>query len=130
MTQKDITGEKLVALEISADGCRLRMGFTQPDGDLGTLNFPVECLQSLILTLPQLMEQALRLRYRDESLRLVYPAQTLRIEQASDGTTFIVTMETSDGFSVSFGLGEKQMRDFGDALGKSRSGSVEMPKFN
>jgi hypothetical protein len=42
-------------------------------------------------------------------LRLVYPADTIRLEQSSDPKTVILTFVTSDKFAVSFSLGKDQM---------------------
>jgi hypothetical protein len=44
-----------------------------------------------------------------------YPADMVRVERASDPTTFIVTLTTSDGFEVSFSLTGEQLNTLGEA---------------
>ena len=62
------------------------------------------------MTLLEMMTQALLARYCDDSLRLVYPAEAVRIEKSPDPNTFIVTLVTPDGFAVSFSLSRQQLR--------------------
>lgn len=125
MTAKDIVGQKLTVFGISRDGSRFRMSFLCQDGEQGSLSLPTECLNELIMTLPRMVTQTLRARHGDESLRLVYPADNVRIEQSSDAKTAIVTLTTPDGFEVSFGLTKQQMDTFSDAAGTAERRSVE-----
>jgi hypothetical protein len=131
MTAKDIAGHELTVFDMASDGSRFRMSFICQDGGQGSLSLPAECLRELIMTLPRMVTQMLRARHRDESLRLVYPADNVRIERASDAKTFIVTLTTPDGFEVSFGLTEQQMKAFGDAAGaEHRSTGIKPSAFN
>ncbi len=116
MTMKDFVVQKLTTFSIAADGTRFRMNFISGDGDHACLGLPTECLTELIMTLPRMMRQALHARHHDESLRLVYPADKISIEQSSDPRTIIVTLATPDGFEVSFGLTRQQMTVFGAAV--------------
>ena len=109
-----IVGKELIAYDIASDGSRFCMSFTCAHGKQGSLSFPTECLQSLIMTLPRMMLQALWARYGNERLRLVYPPDMVDIERSPDPNTFIVTLTTPDGFGVSFSLSGQQL----DALGK------------
>ncbi len=116
MTVKDFVVQKLTTYNIAADGTRFRMSFISGDGDQACLSLPIECLTELIMTLPRMMKQALRTRYQDESLRLVYPADNISIERSSDRKTIIVTLATPDGFEVSFGLTRQRMTVFDAAV--------------
>jgi len=62
------------------------------------------------MTLPRMMTQALSARYGDDNLRLVHPAEAVRIERSPDLNTFIMTSVTPDGFAVSFSLSRQQLR--------------------
>jgi hypothetical protein len=86
------------------------MTFNCANGKPGSLSLPTECLHALIMTLPRMMTQALLARYGDDSLRLVYPAEAVRIERSPDPNTFIMTLVTPDGFAVSFSLSKQQLR--------------------
>ena len=85
------------------------MTFNGANGKPGSLSQPTECLHALIMTLPRMMTQALSARYGDDSLRLVYPAEAVRIERSPDRNTFIMTMVTPDEFAVSFSLSRQQL---------------------
>jgi hypothetical protein len=116
MTAKDFIVQKITNFDVAGDGTRFRMDFICQDGDQVSLSIPTECLNGLMMTFPRLMRQALRAQYHDESLRLVYPADNIRIEQSSDPKSVIVTLATPDGFEVSFGLTQQQMMAFNAAV--------------
>ena len=107
---EDLIGEELIAYEVAGDGSWFRMTFNCSNGKPGSLSLPTECLHALIMTLPRMMTQALSARYGDDSLRLVYPAEAVRIERSPDPNTFIMTLVTPDGFAVSFSLSGQQLR--------------------
>jgi len=93
---------KLTGFELSADGQSLRINLDRPDGERAAVVLPAECLSSLLMTFPGLIEQALRRRYGDPSLRMVYPAQSWELRQAADGSALILSLATPDQFEVSF----------------------------
>jgi hypothetical protein len=102
--EEDLIGEELIAYEVAGDGNWFRMSFKCANGNPGSLSLPTECLCALIMTLPRMMTQALSARYSDDSLRLIHPAEVVRIERSPDPNTFILTLATPDGFAVSFSL--------------------------
>ena len=112
-----IMGKELIAYDIGSDGSRFCLRFSCVNGKQGSLSFPTECLEALIMTPPRMMTQALWARYGDDSLRLVYPADIVQIERSPDPNTFIMTLTTPDGFGVSFSLSGEQL----DTLGKART---------
>jgi hypothetical protein len=107
---EDLIGEQLLTYEVAGDGNWFRMRFICANGKPGSLSLPTECLHALIMTLPKMMTQAFSARYGDDSLRLVYPADAVRIERSPDRNTFIMTLVTPDGFAVSFSLSKQQLR--------------------
>jgi hypothetical protein len=119
LPSEHIVGEELIAYDVASDGNRFRLSFTCANGKQGSLSFPTECLKSLIMTLPRMMTQALWARYGDESLRLVYPADMVRVERCPDPGTFIMTLTTPDGFGVSFSVTGQQL----GALGRASTNS-------
>ena len=116
---EEIVGKELIAYDIASDGNWFRMSFSCVNGKQGSLRLPTECLKALIMTLPRMMTKALSARYGDDSLRLVYPAEVVRIEGSRDPNTFILTLTTPDGFAVSFSLSGQQL----DAL--SQEGTLK-----
>jgi hypothetical protein len=112
MTAKNFIVQKATTFDVASDGTSFRMNFICRDGGQVSLSLPTECLHGFMMTLPQMMRQALRARGDNESLRLVYPVDNLRIEHSSEPNTFIVTLTTMDGFEASYGLTRQQMMDF------------------
>ncbi len=68
-----IRGKRLTTFDISPDGSRFCMNVADETGCHRGLSLPAECLVQLIMTLPEMASKALRTRYRDNSLRIVYP---------------------------------------------------------
>ena len=58
-----------------------------------------------------MVRQAVQQRHGDPTLRVVYPVAQFQVELASDFATRILTLETTDGFSASFGLTEAQCQE-------------------
>jgi hypothetical protein len=109
MTGEEIVGQELITYDVASDGSRFRMSFTCAGGKQGALTSPTECLQALIMTPPRMMKEALRARHGDQSLRLVYPADLIRVERSFDAGIFILTLTTPNAFEVSFSLTGEQM---------------------
>ena len=106
----DIEAETLTTFEVTPDGRRIRLNAAAADGGPVSLSLPSECLNQLAMTLPRMASEALRRRYNDDSLRIVYPTGAWRIERgAGDGDSFILTLGTPDGFEVSFAIGPDKM---------------------
>ncbi|HEY3600119.1 MAG TPA: hypothetical protein VGL08_21700 [Paraburkholderia sp.] len=114
MTRR-IDATRLAGLELASDGSRFSLRGVDDAGMPWSLRLPTECLQQLILTLPNVAAQALQQLHGDDSLRIVYPAHTTAVELASDLRTFILTLQTEDGFHVSFGLSEEQCERIGNS---------------
>jgi hypothetical protein len=127
-TVAEMIGEEMTSVDVSGDGNRFRISFRRQDSRLGSLDLPAECLNALIMTLPRLMTRALKARCQDESLRLVFPASNIRIEQSTDLKIVIATFTTPDGFEVSFGLTKQDIEVFTDAA--ALADTVQLPKCN
>jgi hypothetical protein len=108
-TQGHIIGKELTSYQVASDGSSFRMSFRCADGKDGSVTLPTECIQALIMTLPRMMNQALLAKHGDDTLRLVYPTEIVRVEGSSDPNIFIVTFVTPDGFAVSFSLSAEQL---------------------
>jgi hypothetical protein len=100
----ELIGRTLTNSQIDSTGDSFRLNFEAIDGRPASVTLPVECLNSLLMTLPRLLEQALKTRYRDDSLKLVYPTSGWTLETAVGSNQLILTLNTPDGFRVSFAL--------------------------
>ncbi len=111
-----IDARDLTSFEIAPDGNRFKLHFTNENGTAASLALPTESLKSLILTLPTILDRALKLQHRDNSLRLVYPLGTCTIERTVGMDQYILTLGTDDGFSVSFAVTETTINNLADAV--------------
>jgi hypothetical protein len=110
----------------AADGASVAIGVADEERRAGALMLPAECLRALMITLPEMTRQALRLQHGNPSLRLVYQVAGWEVESSMQPGTFIVTLRTPDGFHLSYALTAKDLRDIGEAApareGKPNSG--------
>lgn len=110
-----IRAKHLTTFSVAPDGRSVAIGVADEEGQSAALMLPAECLKSLIMTLPDMMRRALRLQHGDPSLRLVYPVAGWEIEHSTRPEIRIVTLRTSDGFHVSFGIAAKDLREMSEA---------------
>jgi hypothetical protein len=125
----EIDGRALAGVEVGVDGAFFRLNITDTDERLVSVKLPADCLRSLIMTLPTVASRALSLRYKDESLRIVYPAHSTFVERSTDPDVFIVTFETPDTFKISFGLSVRQCRSIAERIESANESSEGIPQL-
>ena len=118
-----ILGNRLTTFEIAPDGSRFCMNVADESGQTRGLSLPAECLVQLIMTLPQMASQALKIRYRDDTLRIVYPLGQIGMEASHIRDVSILTLATHDGFMVSFGLSADDLARLESAVRNARTHS-------
>jgi hypothetical protein len=123
-----INGATLIDFVVSPDGSMVSINVTDENSKPGSLILPSECLQSLIMSMPEMMQQVLRRRYQDPSLRLVYPLGSWRLETSTEPGKLILTLSTSDRFSVSFTVTAGELRQFANTAKRTRD--VKVPPRN
>ena len=116
-----IDGKELTTFEIAPDGASFKLHFRDHHGDAASLALPTASLQSLILTLPAILDRALKLQHRDNSLRLVYPLGKSTIEHVAGTNHYILTLATEDGFKVSFAVTEEILRGLADRIAREEA---------
>ncbi len=116
-----ILGDRLTTFEIAPDGSRFCMNVADESGHSLGLSLPAECLVQLIMTLPQMASQALKMRYRDDTLRIVYPLGAVDIEASHIKEIAILTLATQDGFAVSFGLTDDDLQRCENMIREARA---------
>ena len=112
----EITSQALTTCEVAPDGREISLGFVDSSGKRAAVKLPVEQVGALVMTLPTLIEKALRKRFGDDSLRYTYPLGSWTFEQSPDPYTSIVTLRTTDGFGVCFSLQRQQQDELGEAF--------------
>ena len=115
--------ETLTGCEVAADGS-IVLGFADGDGKPAAFKLAVGQAGALAMTLPKLIEEALRRQYRDGSLRYTYPLASWSLERSTDRTSGIVTLATTDGFSVRFTIQPSQQSELGEALASGIPGEI------
>ncbi len=127
----DINGKALTTCQVDSAGEAFRLNFESADGQAASLTLPSECLKALLMTLPRLTAQALRAKYRDETLKVVYPVGDWSLHLASDGVHRILTLGTPDGFEVSFALQDDDAAGLAASFGEpQRDTAALLPKMN
>jgi hypothetical protein len=99
----------LTTFAVSPDGLSVQLNFKDIEGASASLEIATACLNNLMMALPKMLRLAFANQYRDPSLRLVHPLANYRVEQMGDSTMLILTLQTPDGFEVSFSISREEM---------------------
>lgn len=105
---RELVGEALTTWSVSHDGSRVRLGFADGDGNPCRIDLPMEVMSTLLLTLPRILQCALDVR-DDGSDRIVHPLGSWRMERAAEHGRLILTLNTPDGFGVSFAVAPDEL---------------------
>lgn len=111
-----INVKEMTTYAISDDGKTVTLSLVDEDGNPASLRFQIPDIGNLSMTLPSLIEAALRRQLRDGSFRYAYPIGSWSIEQATDPASLIVTLRTKDGFGVSFSMPRGNALQLADSL--------------
>jgi hypothetical protein len=113
----EIVGTKLTTCQTDESGHWLRLNFEAEDGTPSALLLPMDCARALLMTLPGMIERALKARYGDSSMRLVYPMGDWAIEADANSRQRILTLATPEGFKVAFALTPESADHLAASLG-------------
>lgn len=116
-----ICADRLTTFDISANGERFCMNVADESGQPRGLSLPTECLTALIMTLPEIASRALKARFQDDTLRIVYQLGGARVDAAPVEDVTILSLWTGDGFSVSFALKEDDLKRLEKAVRQART---------
>lgn len=126
----EIVGKSLTDCQVDKSGELFRLGLACADGSRASVILPVDCLRSLLMTLPNAIESALRARYGDDTLKVVYPMGDWSLHAAVGSKGMILTIATPDGFKVSFTLTEADASKLATSLGQADPGAEPGPAYN
>ena len=112
----EIETQSLTCCEIAPGGDVISLGFVDTKGRPQTIRLSLNQVGALAMTLPGLIGKALQTRFGDDTLRYAYPLESWVVEQSSDPTQAMVTLRTTDGFSVCFSIAREQQSELGEAL--------------
>jgi hypothetical protein len=112
----EIESSKLTTCDVAPDGEFITLNLVDAAGNPVSLRLPFDQAGALAMTLPGVLSKALKARCGNESSRYVFPLGEWLLEGAADGRTLIVTLETVDGFEVSFGASPDLCRSLASDL--------------
>jgi len=112
----EIETQALTTCEVAADGNAISLGFVDATGRPAMIRLSLNQVGALAMTLPGLIDKALQTRFGDQSLRYAYPLASWALEQSTDTTQRIITLETEDGFKVRFSIPKAEQSLLGEAL--------------
>jgi hypothetical protein len=112
----DIETQSLTTCEITSDGGGIALNFIDPKGKPQTIRLSLNQVGALAMTLPGLIDRALQTKYGDNSLRYTFPLESWVVEQSSDPRQSMITLRTTDGFSVCFSMQHALQSKLGEAL--------------
>jgi hypothetical protein len=118
----DIESQSLTTCEVAPDGSTVVLGFTDSSGAAATIRLPLNQVGALAMTLPELINKALQSRFGDHTLRYAYPLASWTVEQPSDPGTGMMTLSTTDGFSVCFSMERELQHTLAEALASDGQG--------
>lgn len=104
------------SVDIAPDGKAVRFNGRNERGEEGTLELPAPLVNQLMMTLPRVIEQALRNSHDDQTVRLVHPLEYFRIELGEPDDKgvprYILSLRTDGEFEVSFTMTGNQLGTF------------------
>jgi hypothetical protein len=120
MPSIQIDAAELTTYDVDPQGKFVRLHLKDHNGQTGTVVLPTDCLTQLLMSLPGMVQKALRNRHGDDSLRLAHPLESFDVEigetSASGTPQYILTLCTSGGFAVSFSGSDSDLAALGGAI--------------
>jgi hypothetical protein len=92
-----IVWQHLTHWSVLPGGDHICLGFAETNGGTHGVVIPVSALSDLLMTLPRMLQSALDQRAPDRSLRVVYPLDAWRLEQAEGVMGLILKLGTRGG---------------------------------
>lgn len=106
MPAHQIEAVSLTTFDVASDGSHVRMNMRDEAGEPASLILPAACLNQLLMTLPTMVQSALRKKHGDESTRLVHTIDECTLERGQTDARgmqqLILTMITGGGFTASY----------------------------
>ena len=100
----DINVAELTTCSVREEGETLALSFLDQSGKEMSLRLPFRQVEALSMTLPLLLSRALVAQTGDRNARFVFSLGDWLLEEPKDSHNIIMTLQTVDGFRVSFTL--------------------------
>lgn len=99
-----VRSSRLTTCAVADDGSAITLGLIDKEEGGVSVDLPLDQAEAMVMTLPRLLTRALQVRSGNANARYVFPLGRWSIEQTQDTGLMIFTLETEDGFQVSFAL--------------------------
>ncbi len=120
-----IKGQRLTAWSITPDAEHVQLGLVDDAGRPCAVLLPITVLSGLMMTIPRMLQDALRAKFSDGSLRMIHELGDWRVERAAGTDASILSLATPDGFEVAFAVATPQADKLGKTLRHSATPSAE-----
>jgi hypothetical protein len=97
-------------------GESVMLEFVDEEGRCISLRLAFEHAQSIAMTLPRLLTQAIKAQTGQDSARYVFPLGEWSLEGIEGSQSVILTLKTEDGFEVSFRMPPHASKSLGWSL--------------
>src|SRR5215470_13830223 len=125
----EIAGKSLTRCQVAPDGSSIRLNFETTTGQPAAVVLPSECIQQLLMTLPHVASMAIKAKHGDNTLRLVFPLDRWKLEQAAgEPGQIILTLTTEDGFAVAFSIKAEDMRQMARVVDRRRDAAGQQDR--
>lgn len=112
----EIEARGLRNCSVMEGGERISLGMVDENGQPLELKVSASDACAIAMTLPRLLNLSMKEKFRDDSVRYVFPLDDWKVETTSDGKQVIVTLTTGQGYEVSFASPPDTCRLLGSAL--------------
>lgn len=98
----ELSVQSLSGCEVSGDGETISLRVANAEGEQVRISLSPSQAGSLAMTLPRLLSAALKAKYDDPSVRIVFPVDSCNLEEAPGRSELILSLKSPDGFEVCF----------------------------
>jgi hypothetical protein len=120
-----IRSKRLTTCRVAEDGVEVELEFIDQSGETIAVELPLDQAEVVVMTLPQLLSNAVRQRTGNDESRYVFDLGQWTIESAKEHSCLIATLKTPNGFEVSFAIPPEAGRSFGWTLQREASDMIE-----
>ena len=120
-----ISSSRLTTCGVTPDGETVALEFVDDSGTPVTVQLPFNQAEAVVMTLPHLLARSVRRRTGNQQARYVFSLAEWLIEDTSAQECLIVTLKTTDGFEVSFGIPFEAGRALGFSLQHEAKAAIE-----
>ena len=121
-----ISSSRLTTCGVTADGETVALELVDRSDTAVSVELPFDQAEAVAMTLPHLLTRAVRRRTGQQEARYVFALGEWLIEDTKDLNCLIVTLKTTDGFEVSFGIPFEACRTLGWSLQQEADEAIEV----